>query len=231
MKILLVDDEESILNLIKMNLIFENYEVITAECGIDAIELFKNESPDLIVLDLMLPDKDGFEVIHEFQKINSEVPIIILSAKDQLNNKLLGLQLGADDYITKPFDSRELILRIRAISRRINKAKALVKNEIKNKKNDIIEKGLIKIIIPERRVFIEGKEAIFTHIEFEIILLMIQNPYKVFTREELLDKIWGYSFAGNTRAVDIHIKRIRKKLSGNEDVIKTIYGVGYRLEV
>ncbi len=143
MKILLVDDEESILNLIKMNLIFENYEVITAECGIDAINLFKSESPDLIVLDLMLPDKDGFEVIHEFQSINSEVPIIILSARDQLNNKLLGLQLGADDYITKPFDSRELILRIRAISRRINKAKAIGKNEIKNKTNDIIEKGFI----------------------------------------------------------------------------------------
>ncbi|MBN1050778.1 MULTISPECIES: response regulator transcription factor [unclassified Clostridium] len=231
MKILLVDDEESILNLIKMNLIFENYEVITAECGIDAINLFKSESPDLIVLDLMLPDKDGFEVIHEFQGINSEIPIIILSARDQLNNKLLGLQLGADDYITKPFDSRELILRIRAISRRINKAKAIGKSEVKNKTNDIIEKGFIKIIIPERRVFIDDKEVIFTHIEFEIILLMVQNPFKVFTREELLDKIWGYSFVGNTRAVDIHIKRIRQKLVGNEDVIKTIYGVGYRLEV
>lgn len=231
MKILLVDDEESILNLIKMNLIFENYEVITAECANDAIKLFKSESPDLIVLDLMLPDKDGFEVIHEFQSINAEVPIIILSARDQLNNKLLGLQLGADDYITKPFDSRELILRIRAISRRINKAKAIVKNELENKIENIIQKGFIRIIIPERRVFVDGSEVIFTHIEFEIILLMVQNPYKVFTREELLDKIWGYTFVGNTRAVDIHIKRIRKKLAQNEDAIKTIYGVGYRLEV
>ncbi|SFC43363.1 response regulator transcription factor [Clostridium uliginosum] len=231
MKILVVDDEESILNLVKINLMFENYEVITAECGVDAINLFKNESPDLVVLDLMLPDKDGFEVIHEIQRLNSEIPIIILSAKDQLNNKLLGLQLGADDYITKPFDSRELILRIRVISRRINKAKIISDME-KNKKNsDVIEKDFIKIIIPERRVFVDSCEIIFTHIEFEIILLMVENSYKVFTREELLDKIWGYDFSGNTRAVDIHIKRIRNKLLLHEDSIKTIYGVGYRFEV
>lgn len=231
MKILLVDDEESILNLVKMNLIFENYEVVTAECGTDAIKFFESESPDLVVLDLMLPDKDGFEIIHEIQSMNSEIPIIILSAKSQLNNKLLGLQLGADDYITKPFDSRELILRIRAISRRINKAKLIGNDTSKERENHIIEKDFIKIIVPERRVFIDLDEIIFTHIEFEIILLMVQNSYKVFTREELLDKIWGYDFNGNTRAVDIHIKRIRKKLLGHEDAIKTIYGVGYRFEV
>ncbi|KEH97317.1 XRE family transcriptional regulator [Clostridium botulinum C/D str. BKT12695] len=227
MKILLVDDEESLLNLVKINLMFENYEVITAECGKDAVELFQTQSPDLVVLDLMLPDIDGFQVIHEIQEINSEIPIVVLSAKNQINDRLLGLQLGADDYITKPFDSRELILRIRAISRRINKAKLL-----SNKKQvNIIEKGFIKIMKDERRVFIDSKEVIFTHIEFEILVLMVKNSYKVFTREELLDRIWGYDFSGNTRAVDIHIKRIRKKLLDHEDAIKTIYGVGYRFEV
>ena len=227
MKILLVDDEESLLNLVKINLMFENYEVITAECGKAAIELFQTQSPDLVVLDLMLPDIDGFQVIHAIQEINNEVPIIVLSAKNQINDRLLGLQLGADDYITKPFDSRELILRIRAISRRINKAK-LLNNK---KQSSIIEKGFIKIMKDERRVFIDSKEVIFTHIEFEILVLMVKNSYKVFTREELLDKIWGYDFSGNTRAVDIHIKRIRKKLLEHEDAIKTIYGVGYRFEV
>ncbi|ABK61310.1 MULTISPECIES: response regulator transcription factor [Clostridium] len=227
MKILLVDDEESLLNLVKINLMFENYEVITAECGKTAIELFQTQSPDLVVLDLMLPDIDGFQVIHAIQEINNEVPIIVLSAKNQINDRLLGLQLGADDYITKPFDSRELILRIRAISRRINKAK-LLSNK---KQSSIIEKGFIKIMKDERRVFIDSKEVIFTHIEFEMLVLMVKNSYKVFTREELLDKIWGYDFSGNTRAVDIHIKRIRKKLLEHEDAIKTIYGVGYRFEV
>ncbi|AEB75119.1 response regulator transcription factor [Clostridium botulinum] len=227
MKILLVDDEESILNLVKMNLMFENYDVVTAECGKDAIKLFQSELPDLIVLDLMLPDMDGFQVIHEIQNINSEIPIIVLSAKNQINDRLLGLQLGADDYITKPFDSRELILRIRAISRRINKVKLTTNKETKK----IIEKGFIKIMVLERRVFIDLKEVNFTHIEFEILVLMVQNAYKVFTREELLDKIWGYDFSGNTRAVDIHIKRIRKKLLNHEEAIKTIYGVGYRFEV
>lgn len=227
MKILLVDDEELILNLVKMNLMFENYDVVTAECGKDAIELFKTESPDLIVLDLMLPDMDGFQVIHEIQNLNNEIPIVVLSAKNQINDKLLGLQLGADDYITKPFDSRELILRIRAISRRINKAKIVSSKDVKK----IIEKGFIKIMVLERRIFIDLKEVNFTHIEFEILVLMVRNPYKVFTREELLDKIWGYDFPGNTRAVDIHIKRIRKKLLHHEEAIKTIYGVGYRFEV
>lgn len=227
MKILLIDDEESLLNLVKINLMFENYEVITAECGKDAIKLFQTQSPDLVVLDLMLPDIDGFQVIHEIQKINNEVPIIVLSAKNQINDRLLGLQLGADDYITKPFDSRELVLRIRAISRRINKAKVF--NE--KTQNNIIEKGFIKIMKDERRIFIDSKEVIFTNIEFEILILMVKNSYKVFTREELLEKIWGYDFSGNTRAVDIHIKRIRKKLLNHEDAIKTIYGVGYRFEV
>src|SRR3712207_1324036 len=204
MKILLVDDEESILNLVRMNLMFENFDVVTAECGKDAIKLFQSELPDLIVLDLMLPDMDGFQVIHEIQNINSEIPIIVLSAKNQINDKLLGLQLGADDYITKPFDSRELILRIRAISRRINKVKLTTNNKETKK---IIEKGFIKIMLLERRVFIDLKEVNFTHIEFEILVLMVQNAYKVFTREELLDKIWGYDFRSEEHTSELQSRQ------------------------
>lgn len=230
MKILLIDDEESILNLIKMNLQLEGFEVITGSCGEEAIKLFNNQSPDLVVLDLMLPDMDGFEIMKEFQSKNSEIPIIVLSAKDQLNDKLLGLQLGADDYVTKPFDSRELILRIRAITRRINKAK-LMNNNKNIDSSDIIEKEFIKIIKSERKVFIDSVEVSFTYIEFEILLLMLQNVNKVFTRDELIEKIWGYDFVGNSRVVDIHITRIREKMGEHQDTIKTIYGVGYRLEV
>lgn len=230
MKILLIDDEESILNLIKVNLQLEGFQVITGVCGEEAIKLFKRESPDLVVLDLMLPYIDGFEIMKEFQSENSEIPIIVLSAKDQLNDKLLGLQLGADDYVTKPFDSRELILRIRAIIRIINKAKLIDNNENVDSSH-IIEKEFIKITKSERKVFIDSVEGSFTYIEFEILLLMLQNINKVFTRDELIQKIWGYDFVGNSRVVDIHITRIREKMGKYQDTIKTTYGVGYRLEV
>ncbi|QGU94487.1 response regulator [Clostridium bovifaecis] len=141
MKILVIDDEESILNLIRMNLVLEGYEVVTSSCGNDGIKVFKDAKSNLVLLDLMLPDIDGFEVMNHLQQINSETPIILLTAKGQINDKLLGLQLGACDYITKPFDSRELILRIRAISRRVNKTKLL-----DQKSDNEIQHGFIKIL-------------------------------------------------------------------------------------
>ena len=143
-----------------------------------------------------------------------------------INDKLLGLQLGADDYITKPFDSREIILRIRAISRRINQSKRLNENA-ENK----IEKGFIMLLKAERKIFIDSIEVKFTFREFETLNLLMQNINKVFTRTELLKKLWGYDYEGNTRAVDIHIERIRKKLKNHGNAIQTIYGAGYRLEV
>ena len=154
MKILLIDDEESILNLVRMNLELEGFEVITSANGNIGIKAFQDKKPDLVLLDLMLPDLDGYEVMKRMQQVNRKIPIIILTAKGQLNDKLLGLQLGADDYITKPFDSREIILRIRAISRRINQSK-LINKDYGNK----IEKGFIKLLKAERKIFIDSIEV------------------------------------------------------------------------
>lgn len=226
MKILVVDDEKSIVNLIRMNLELEGYEVIISMTGIDAIYKFKMERPELVILDIMLPDISGHEVIQKFQKIDSEVPIIMLTANSQINDKLLGLQLGADDYITKPFNSTELILRIKAITKRINKKD----NQVKDNNNEIQIKG-IRVLKEERKVFIDGEEIIATYKEFDTLLLMMENCNKVFTREKLLGRVWGYEFEGSTRAVDILIQRLRKKLGIYAENLKTIYGVGYKLEL
>lgn len=226
MKILVVDDEKSIVNLIRMNLELEGYEVIISMTGIDAVNKFKMEKPELVILDIMLPDISGHEVIRKFQKIDSEVPVIMLTANSQINDKLLGLQLGADDYITKPFNSTELILRIKAIIKRINKKD----NEAKESNNEIEIKG-IRILKEERKVFINGEEVTATYKEFDTLLLMMENYNKVFTREKLLERVWGYEFEGSTRAVDILIQRLRKKLGVYAESLKTIYGVGYKLEL
>lgn len=226
MKILVVDDEKSIVNLIRMNLKLEGYEVTTSMIGMEAVEKFKREKPDLVILDIMLPDISGHEIIQRFQQINNEIPVIMLTAKSQINDRLLGLQLGADDYITKPFNSTELILRIKAITKRLKK-----KNTETKKENNEINIKSIRVLKDERKIFIDGKEVNTTYKEFDTLLLMMENHNKVFTREELLDKVWGYEYEGNTRAVDILIQRLRKKLSPYSERLKTIYGVGYRLEL
>lgn len=227
MKILLIDDDEGILNLIKMNLLIEGFEVITAINAKEGIRKFEMECPDLVILDVMLPDIEGFEVIKMLQQINNETLVILLTAKEKLNDRLLGLQLGAEDYITKPFDNRELVLRIRTIWRRVNRAKL-----IKNEQNDaVIESHFIKILIDERKAYIDGMEIQLTSREFKTLSLMVKNSNKVFTRQQLLERLWGFDFIGNSRAVDIHIERLRKKLINHEKAIKTVYGVGYKFEV
>ncbi|KLO24347.1 response regulator transcription factor [Marinitoga sp. 1155] len=222
MKILIIEDEKSILDLIKMNLILENFEVITAENGDKGLLLFKKEYPDLVVLDLMLPDYDGFELLKQMQFINYKIPIIILTAKNNQNDKLLGLELGADDYITKPFDSKELILRIRNILKRIKKAEiepsgfSIGRLEIKNKSRD----------------FYINKEKIYlTKNEFELMNLFMSNYNQVLSRDFLLERVWGYENDVDTRAVDMAIQRLRKKMGKYNKYIKSIYGVGYKLEV
>ena len=226
MKILVVDDEKSIVNLIRMNLELEGYQVVISMNGIDAIEKFETERPELVILDIMLPDISGHEVIRKFQKIDSEIPVIMLTANSQINDKLLGLQLGGDDYITKPFNSIELMLRIKAITKRINKKY----NGKKENNNEFKIKG-IRVLKDERKVFIDGEEIIATYKEFDTLVLMMENCNKVFTREKLLKRVWGYEFEGNTRAVDILIQRLRKKLGVYSECLKTIYGVGYRFEL
>lgn len=223
MKILIVDDEVSILYLVELNLKIEGYEVIKAQTGAEAIDKMREEKPDLAILDIMLPDTDGYSLIKRLRSIDENLPVIMLTAKSDINDKLLGLQLGADDYMTKPFHSTELILRIKAISKRISKAEKV------DSKNEI-NVGNIKILRDERKVFVAEKEVVVTYKEFDLLLLLAENKEKVFTREELLNKVWGYDFEGTTRAVDILIQRLRKKLDDSQELIQTIYGVGYKLE-
>ncbi|ACD23679.1 response regulator transcription factor [Clostridium botulinum] len=223
MKILVVDDEKSIVNLIRLNLEVEGYEPIISMTGEDAIHKFETEKPELVILDLMLPDISGHDVIKRFQKIDSEVPVIMLTAKSQINDKLLGLQLGADDYIIKPFNSTELILRIKAVTKRITKKSC-------SKNNNEIKIEKLKILKDERKVFIEEKEIFMTYKEFDTLLLMMENHNKVFTRENLLERVWGDEYDVNTRAVDILIQRVRKKMGKYSNKLKTVYGVGYKLE-
>lgn len=222
MKILIIEDEDSIRDLIRMNLILENFDVIAAENGNKGIELFKKENPELVVLDLMLPDKDGFEVLKELQNINFKIPIIILTAKNNQNDKLLGLELGADDYITKPFDSKELILRIRNILKRIKKANISLKRKVI---------GPLSLENDSRKFFINDNEIYLTKKEFELMELFMNNHNQVLKREILLEKIWGYDTSIDTRAIDMAIQRLRKKMGEYGKYIKSLYGVGYKLEV
>ncbi|KEI01900.1 response regulator transcription factor [Clostridium botulinum] len=223
MKILVVDDEISILQLIKMTLELESFEVITSRTGLDSLNIIIRENIDLIILDAMLPDISGFNLIAKIKNI-SDIPIIMLTAKDDMNDKLLGLQLGADDYITKPFNSTELILRIKIISKRMNK-------NILQEKNELLV-GKLKILKKERKLIIDSKEEIvLTYKEFEVLNCLCENKGKVFSREELLNKVWGYDFEGTTRAVDILIQRLRKKLGKYQNYIKTLYKAGYKLEI
>ncbi|RBP44751.1 response regulator transcription factor [Garciella nitratireducens] len=223
-KILVVDDEPSITDLIKLDLEFEGYQVETAYDGREALEKVENFHPDLIILDIMLPHITGYEVC---RKVNEKynIPIILLTAKTDIVDKVLGLELGADDYITKPFDNRELLARVKALIRRIS-------NPQKEDNNEIIENGDLKIIPNERKVLLKDKEIHLTPKEYDLLYLLAQHPEQVFPRENLLEKIWGYDYFGDTRTVDMHIQRIRKKIgdhSSNPKYLQTVFGVGYKM--
>ena len=222
MKILVVDDESSIRNLIRMQLEMEGYEVLTAADGREALEKW-NEEPDVLILDVMLPDTDGYELLRLFREKDRDIPVLMLTAKSQMNDKLLGLQLGADDYVTKPFNYAELILRVKNMTRRVKKAEVTVSHEV-------IGAGEITICPKERKGHVSGQEIQLTYREFNLCQLFVSNPQRVFMRDELLEKVWGFEYIGNTRAVDIMVQRLRKKLGNSGEYIKTIYGVGYKLD-
>ena len=205
-----------------MSLKLQNYNVVTATCGNEALELTIKEKPDIIILDAMLPDISGFELIHKIKLID-DIPIIMLTAKDDINDKLLGLQLGAEDYITKPFNSTELLLRIKVISKRINK--------FSKKTDKTLSLGRITIIADERKVLVDNEYVDLTFKEFEVLNCLCENKGIVFSREDLLNKVWGYDFEGTTRAVDILIQRLRKKLGPCQTYIKTLYKAGYKFDL
>ncbi len=223
-KILVVDDEEHIVELIKYNLLSLGYNVITCNNGIDAVNLAMNERPNLILLDLMLPGKDGYDVCKEI-RARSEIKntsIIMLTAKSEEFDKILGLELGADDYITKPFSVRELLARVKAVLRR---------GGIKEEQTDIVVFGDLSANFEKREIRIKDKKIDLTLKEFELLEMLIKNRGKILRREILLDKIWGYEYIGETRTVDVHIRYLRKKIEDddkNPKFIETIRGVGYR---
>lgn len=223
-KILIVDDEPAIVDLIKTELEFEGYDVETAYDGQSAVDKARSYNPNLIILDIMLPKKNGYDACKEILGF-MDVPIILLTAKSDIIDKVLGLELGADDYLTKPFDNRELLARIKARLRRVQKAQD---NNTKNEK--IIKNGPLTIIPEERKVSINDKEVHLTPKEFDLLYLLAENIEQVFQREVLLERIWGYDYYGDTRTVDMHVQRIRKKINVPPiKFIQTVFGVGYKM--
>lgn len=223
-KIMVVDDDENICELIRIYVEKDGFDVIIANDGLKAIELFKQNCIDLIVLDIMLPGADGWQVCREIRKI-SQVPIIMLSAKGEIFDKVLGLELGADDYMEKPFDNKELIARIRAILRRTVVVDKEDENEI-NYPNLNVNKTTYT-------VHVNGVEVQMPPKELELLFFLASNPNKVYTRDQLLECIWGYDFFGDSRTVDVHVKRLREKVLDASDSwqIKTVWGIGYKFEV
>lgn len=227
-KILIVDDDENIANLISLYLTKECYEARIEHDGQSALDAFKEYAPNLILLDIMLPGLDGYEVCREIRR-ESKVPIIMLSAKTEVFDKVLGLELGADDYIIKPFDSKELVARVKAVLRRYTEAPAPVEKKPDEKRVEY--KDLI-INLSNYEVIYKGKPVEMTPREIELLYFLASSPNQVFTREQLLDHIWGYEYAGDTRTVDVHIKRIREKIADTDQwSIGTVWSVGYRFEV
>ncbi|MEF9951508.1 MAG: response regulator transcription factor [Clostridium sp.] len=220
-KILLVDDDVNISELVELYFQKEGYKVFKAHNGNDALELFKDKEPDIIVLDIMMPVKDGYEVLKEIRK-TSQVPVIMLTAKGETFDRVLGLELGADDYIVKPFETKELVARVRAVLRRYKPQEQSRKIEYKD----------LSIDPDSYTILYKGGNVDMPPKEFDLVNFLSSNPNKVFTRDQLLYKVWGYDYPGDSRTVDVHVKRIREKLKENEEWgIKTVWGVGYKFEV
>ncbi|RKD75739.1 two-component system alkaline phosphatase synthesis response regulator PhoP [Sinobaca qinghaiensis] len=228
-RLLVVDDEESILTLITYNLKQAGFTIDTASDGKEALQKAKSESYDLIVLDLMIPEMDGLEVCRQIRQEKYHMPILMLTAKDDEFDKVLGLELGADDYMTKPFSPRELVARVKAILRRVdNTAGTEVKEEVKKK---VI--GHLTIYPDNYEVIADGKALELTPKEFELLLYLTNNKGRVLTRDQLLNAVWNYEFVGDTRIVDVHISHLREKIepaAKKPTFIKTIRGLGYKFE-
>ncbi len=220
-KILIVDDERNIAELLALYLEKEGYDTKEVHDGREALIVAETMKPSLILLDLMLPGMDGYQICSEIRK-TSKVPIIMLTAKGETFDKVLGLELGADDYIVKPFDTKEVVARVKAVLRRYETDTPADKN--------VLSYPNLEINISNYSVHYYGKSIEFPPKEFELLSYLAQNANRVFTREQLLDRIWGYEYVGDTRTVDVHVKRIREKLNHAEDTwgVLTVWSVGYK---
>jgi len=221
-KILIVDDDVHIAELISLYLTKEGYETKEVYSGDKAVKAFLSFAPNLVLLDIMLPEMNGYDVCKEIRKI-SNIPIVMLTAKGETFDKVLGLELGADDYIVKPFEPKELIARVKAVLRRYEPKED-------NSKKIVIPN--LTIDLGNYSVIYHGKQMDLPPKELELLYFLASNPNQVFTREQLLDRIWGYDYVGDTRTVDVHIKRIREKFDEKESwSIKTVWGVGYKFDI
>ena len=224
LKIMVVDDDSNICELLRLYLEKEGFEAIIAPNGAKALEMFDTEKPDLMLLDVMMPQLDGWQVCREIRK-KSQVPIIMLTAKGEVFDKVLGLELGADDYIVKPFETKEVVARIKAVLRRTGQNQGEAVKEVKYDK--------LSINLTNYELKVNGVQVDTPPKEMELIYHLASNPNRVFTRDQLLDEVWGFDYYGDSRTVDVHVKRLREKLEGVSDkwALKTVWGVGYKFEV
>ena len=224
-KILVVDDDNNISELLKVYFTNEGYEVKTASDGVEGISYFKMYEPDIVLLDIMLPKKDGWQVCREIREMSSK-PIIMITAKGEVFDKVLGLELGADDFLVKPFDMKELSARVKAVLRRYQAHANPDDDEVVKFEN-------IEISRQKYEFKLKGKSVDIPPKELELLYFLASNYNRVFTRDQLLDKVWGFDYLGDSRTVDVHVKRLREKLEGASDkwLLKTVWGVGYKFEL
>ena len=224
-KVLVADDDKNICELLRLYLVKEGFQVVLAGDGEEALARFSAENPDIILLDVMMPRLDGWQVCREIRK-KSECPIIMITAKGETFDKVLGLELGADDYVVKPFETKEIVARIKAVLRRTGKSAA---------ENDIKEVSYDKLVVnmTKYELKVDGKVVDTPPKELELLYHLASNPNRVYTRDQLLNEVWGFEYYGDSRTVDVHIKRLREKLEGVSDkwTLKTVWGVGYKFEV
>ena len=224
-KILIVDDDSNICDLLKLYFENEGYEVKTANDGVEGVNFFKIYQPDLVLLDIMLPRKDGWQVCREIREMSSK-PIIMITAKGEVIDKVLGLEMGADDFVVKPFEMKELSARVRAVLRRYQA-------HTNQNDDEVIKFENIEISLQKYELKLRGKAVDVPPKELELLYFLASNYNRVFTRDQLLDKVWGFDYLGDSRTVDVHVKRLREKLEGVSDkwILKTVWGVGYKFEI
>jgi len=230
-KVLIVEDDQTLLNVLKYNLVKENYDVLTAADGVQALDAARDKKPDLIVLDIMLPKLDGFEVCR-ILRTEMTAPILMLTARAEETDKVVGLELGADDYMTKPFSMREFLARIRAMLRRTEMMKAAA-SSVKDLIPALIKVGEIEIDLARHTVSRSGTLIDLSLKEFDLLAFLIKNREQVFSRDQLLEKVWGYDYAGDTRTVDVHVRWLRQKTESdpaNPKHLLTVRGIGYKFE-
>ena len=223
-KLLIIDDDPNICDMLKLYFENEGYKVKTANNGVDGLATFKLYEPDLVLLDIMMPKKDGWQVCREIREVSSK-PVIMITAKGEVFDKVLGLELGADDFIVKPFDMKELSARVKAVLRRYNA-------HTKTADGEVVKFENIEISLQRYELKLKGKSIDIPPKELELLYFLASNCNRVFTRDQLLDKVWGFDYLGDSRTVDVHVKRLREKLEGASDkwILKTVWGVGYKFE-